>query len=594
MDLIFSTSRFAILLNGLPGKWIRCLRGLRQGDPLSPYLFLMVADVLQRLIQTDDVLQHPLVDGAPCPVLQYADDTLLILRADARAAVRLRDLLLQFERATGLCINFSKSTLVPMHVDAGVLAAIHATLRCRVEGFPQTYLGLPLSAEKLHLAAFAPLIAKVDKYLSGWRALLLSAGGRLVLINAVLDALPAYAMGSLALPPGVLAAINKLRRAFLWAAADRVTGAQCLVAWDFVCRSKEEGGLGVRSLADQNKCLQVKLLHRLHSASSESWPRWVWGSLGGAALDNTNRAAVLGGAHWNALLWLLPLYRALSCVAVGDGSRTAFWHDKWLPAGPLALAMPELFSHCTLQCATVRQVMIGGLDALLVPRLSVTAARQKAELASLLSGVSLSDAADARTLPLCSKAGGKLKTAALYKLCTFGGEVSRHADFVWRNSAPSRVKFFAWLLVQQRIQCRANLRRKGILDAAADVCPICGEHSETAGHIMFTCRFARRFWAALGSPASLTGSIDSVELCPLPPSAPVRSTTTLRLLCFWHVWKHRNDVAFNGLIPSISLIRKNCRDDAVLWRARLPLEHRSDVDQWLSYLPSVYTQLGVG
>jgi hypothetical protein len=200
LDDIFTSSRSAVLLSGVPGRWIRCMRGLRQGDPLSPYLFLLVADVLQRLVHRDEVLLHPLVDRAPFPVLQYADDTLVILRTDVAVAHRLKLLLEQFERATGLAINYEKSILVPMHVAPGILNDIQAALNCRVEGFPQTYLGLPLSTEKLRLAAFNPLIAKVDRYLSGWHALLLSSGGRLVLPNAVLDALPTFAMGALELP----------------------------------------------------------------------------------------------------------------------------------------------------------------------------------------------------------------------------------------------------------------------------------------------------------------------------------------------------------------------------------------------------------
>jgi hypothetical protein len=70
MDAIFSTSKSVVLLNGIPGRWIDLKRGLRQGDPLSPYLYLLMGDLLQCMVQADDVLLHPLVEGAPCTVLQ--------------------------------------------------------------------------------------------------------------------------------------------------------------------------------------------------------------------------------------------------------------------------------------------------------------------------------------------------------------------------------------------------------------------------------------------------------------------------------------------------------------------------------------------
>jgi hypothetical protein len=162
IDTILHSSMSAIMLNGVPGRWIRCKRGLQQGDPLSPYLFLLVVDVLQMVIKQDPALRHPLVDDLPPLVLQYADDTLVILRAEDGAAERLKRLLEDFAAATGLVINFSKSTLVPMNFDADQTRCAAATLGCVVEGFPQTYLGLPLSYDKLTLEAFAPLIAKAD------------------------------------------------------------------------------------------------------------------------------------------------------------------------------------------------------------------------------------------------------------------------------------------------------------------------------------------------------------------------------------------------------------------------------------------------
>ena len=128
MDALFHSSSSAVLLNGVPGRWFRVRCGLRQGDPISPYLFLIVADVLQRLIRQDDVLRHPLLPGAPAVVLQYADDTLIIARADKDGAVRLRQILDQFAAATGLIINFTKSTLVPVHVEEEALARVVAAL----------------------------------------------------------------------------------------------------------------------------------------------------------------------------------------------------------------------------------------------------------------------------------------------------------------------------------------------------------------------------------------------------------------------------------------------------------------------------------
>lgn len=111
------------------------------------------------------------------------------------------------------------------------------------------------------------MITKMDKYLAGWRARLLFPAGRLVLINAVLDALPTYAMAAMLLPPAVIKALDALRRSFLWNGAERATGAQCLITWERVCWSKEDGGLGVRDLETHNMCLLLKMIHRLHMDS---------------------------------------------------------------------------------------------------------------------------------------------------------------------------------------------------------------------------------------------------------------------------------------------------------------------------------------
>ncbi|CAD6243045.1 unnamed protein product [Miscanthus lutarioriparius] len=103
-----------------------------------------------------------MADG-PCPVLQYADDTIILVRAETGDVARLKQLLDMFSSATGLKINYDKSTIIPMHLPEGAIENFLGVLNCNVGSFPQTYLGLPLSNVKLPLSTFAPLIAKVDR-----------------------------------------------------------------------------------------------------------------------------------------------------------------------------------------------------------------------------------------------------------------------------------------------------------------------------------------------------------------------------------------------------------------------------------------------
>ncbi|CAM0947799.1 unnamed protein product [Alopecurus aequalis] len=301
-------------------------------------------------------------------------------------------------------------------------------------------------------------------------------------------------------------------------------------------------------------------------------------------LDYTASSGALYGSHWHGLLKLLPLYRSISWVRIGDGRRAAFWLEAWLPCGPLDNAMHELFTHCTQPTATVRHVVNSGVMPNLVPRLSSTASVQLNALHRVLEANPLSAGADSRYIPLCAMADGRLRTAALYGLYTFTGVRAHFFDFVWGKHAPSKAKIFVWLLVQNRIQSRANLLHKKIIKPDESSCALCGASSETAAHIVFDCAFARRFWAVIGAHSDASMAVDEAGTCALPPSAPPASASTLRVLCLWHLWKHRNGVVFNKLAPSIQLILKCCRDDAVLWRARLPVVQRSDVDSWLLFL----------
>ena len=147
MSLIFFSGFSFILLNCVPGKQFKCKRGVRQGDPLSPPLFVLAAEFLQYII--NDALQNGFLTmpiphaSQDFPVVQYADDTILIMQADIAQVLHLKNLLALFSQSTGLMVNYQKSSMIPINVSPDKMQDLAAVFGCQIASMPFTYLGLP-------------------------------------------------------------------------------------------------------------------------------------------------------------------------------------------------------------------------------------------------------------------------------------------------------------------------------------------------------------------------------------------------------------------------------------------------------------------
>jgi hypothetical protein len=224
------------------------LRGVHQGDPFSPLLFFSTADLLQSMVNllfhNGDLHAPLLILGTDFPIVQYADDTLLIMQACLEQLCTLKNLLQDFTRAMGLCVNYSKSAMMSININDQELEQLAATFGCVIWTLPFTYLSLPLGTTRPSIQDLSPIVDQVERRLNA-SARFLRYGGRLEFVNSVLSSLPNHYLCSLKVHKMVVKSFDRSRCHYLWAKKEEDNSCNALAAWSVVCRPKKHGGLGI-------------------------------------------------------------------------------------------------------------------------------------------------------------------------------------------------------------------------------------------------------------------------------------------------------------------------------------------------------------
>ncbi|XP_042962497.1 uncharacterized protein LOC122296769 [Carya illinoinensis] len=327
---------FSILVNGEPKGPIYPSRGLRQGDPISPYLFILCTEGLISLLQKADVKDVVEVfcvcRGAPkINHLMFADDSVLFCRATAQTNRNILHLLEVYEKASGQMVNKEKTSMVfSKNVSSTTKAEIMQFWGVQQQQNYDKYLGLPPMLGRGKHQAFFGLQNKVWTKLQGWKEKLLSQGGKEVLIKVVTLSIPTYTMSCFKLPASLCSKLESLIARFWWGQRKEENKISW-VSWRKMCKSKLHGGMGFKDLRTFNLALLAKqswrilkeeslLLHQLYKA------RYFHSTSFKEAKLGANPSFVWRGI-WEAKHYLLK-----GCKwRVGDGKAINIWFDFWLP-----------------------------------------------------------------------------------------------------------------------------------------------------------------------------------------------------------------------------------------------------------------------
>jgi hypothetical protein len=210
MKTCISTVQFFVLVNGSPEGFFGSSRGLCQGDSLSPLLFLLIMEVLSRLLQKTE--EAGLIQGFQAGTLGgnevrishllFADDTIVFCDAAPEQVLHIRKALSYFEAIIGLRVNLAKSEMVPVGV-MDSMQPLADLLCCRIGALPMLYLGMPLGAQYKALNVWNSVLEKIERRLANWQTLYLSKGGRLTLLKSTLASLPTYFLSLFTIPVSV-------------------------------------------------------------------------------------------------------------------------------------------------------------------------------------------------------------------------------------------------------------------------------------------------------------------------------------------------------------------------------------------------------
>lgn len=558
-----SSSTFSINWQGKQTQRFSPSRGLRQGDPMSPLLFVTALERLSHCIQdaVNDGLWCPLKFGRGGPEVSYllfANDILLIAEAsDANTRVIL-DILNRFTNCSGKSINNAKScVLFSSNTPPSVAASISAQLGIAATDNLGRYLGIPIIIGRKGKADFSFLIDKIRAKLSGWKAATLSQAGHISLAQSSIFSIPNYVMQTSKLPTSVCDEVERLCRDFIWGSTLEARKNH-LISWDKICSPKENGGLGFRTLHTVNAAYLMKLGWGILTNRNALWVRVLCYKYGCGNLTVPIMTCGSRVSHlWRGICQYWPMVDQGILWIIKNGTGVRFWQDQWVPGiGPLGdIATVHLSEHDIRQSVSDYATQEGWNWQQLSNILPQHVCQKIASIRAPSNGPD--------DFPVWHfSADGMFSIKYAYDMLSQDDSAPSDALFtaLWKVRTPPRINTFLWKLAHQRLMTNLEQYERGI--EPSDLCPRCKNYPESIMHVLRDCEYVLELWEELVDPnvwhifasASLDRWLDfnihHLQMGTLAWSWPIVFATMVHLL-----WIDRNHFVFKGKtsLPSLFL-----------------------------------------
>ncbi|CAL1360326.1 unnamed protein product [Linum trigynum] len=549
-------NRMRVLWNGELSQPICPSRGVRQGDPLSPYLFVLCMERLSHRIDlaVRDGLWKPVklsANGPPLTHLFFADDLLLFAEAESHQITAIRQCLEDFCLSSGQQVNYNKSILyVSPNISRRKASQLSRRAGIPLKAALGRYLGIQAIQERVTKERYQSIILRIQKRMAPWKAKRLSFAARLTLTQSVSASLPVYNMQTELIPMGVCKSIDKLNRDFIWSDEEEKAKMH-LVSWEKMTMPKKQGGVGIRSTRQANLAMLAKCGWRLLQDKDSIWTQVMKAKYGRHRQELDMIRPIQGSSFtWASIAKVASLLKKGCAWNIKSGRKTHFWLDCWVSQVPLReLAVdnvpPELEG--------VKVADMVGEDGCWKTELFVNLLPE--EVTQRILSVAVDSASDEEDqLFWTASSDGRFTTKSAFSLL-----IQHQPDqdegiwkIIWKLPTLERVRCFMWQAFLDRLA--TNVLRYSRRVADSPDCERCAGQPESVLHILRDCTPALFFWSRhvpLHQQASffscnqrewLSMNLKSGDSVGNGVEWPGFFSTAA-----WLIWKNRTTACFKGI-----------------------------------------------
>lgn len=549
--LCVTTVRYSVLRENREVGPIIPSRGLRQGDPLSPYLFILYAEGFSSLIKRYERLGllHGVRVARSAPEvthLFFADDSFLFFRANQAEASAVKQILTNYGDASGQLVNFTKSSIsFSANVHDSIASQICGILDVTATNDHGTYLGLPSHIGRKKKAVFTYIRDKVSQRLHSWHSKMLSRARKEILLKTVAQAMPNYAMNVFLLPLDLCKELEVMMNSFWW--GNKSGGGRGIpwMRWEQLCKPKDFGGIGFKQLHTFNISMLGKQVWKLITKPESFVAKLLKARYYPRTSVNEAKLGHNPSFVWRSILAAKDVVVSGSRIQIGSGQNVLIGQEPWLP---------DINSGFTSSLLN-EELAVAKVSSLMVPNqrcwdLDVIADIFNSRDKDLILQIPLSNRRESDVWYWLHDPCGAYSVRSCYKYLTHKdtNSSSRIWKSLWKLEVPGKVRNFLWRAATNVLSTAENLvqRRVDIMPT----CSLCHACSETVTHALLECGFAKSCWmsSAVGSLGHYSSFLEWLESI---FSTYSRENCQLAAMICWRIWIQRNDRLWNQRSSSV-------------------------------------------